>query len=141
MKNILRAIVEYLNNDYQVHVVFVFVILVGLIVGITKNWKAINSRRGSYFFLTLSILLLVLIMACFFMFPLSEYIHIMYFEILAMAGILGLVFNAELIVSDIHSKQRKALANIFLIFLFIVVAFFIVNGQYIKCSVGLLLMS
>lgn len=78
MKNILRAIVEYLNNDYPVHVVFVFVILVGLIVGITKNWKAI---------------------------------------------------------------QRKALANIFLIFLFIVVAFFIVNGQYIKCSVGLLLMS
>lgn len=156
MKNILIDIVEYLNNDYHAGVIFVFVTLVGSIVGITKNWKAIKSSSRSeerkkgltnlmcvllYFYFSLAISLLVLIATCYFMFQLTEYMMVMYLLTLIMAAITGLVFNTELIISDIPAKQRKALINIVLMVVFALITFSVCNGQYIKCNVIGLLMS
>ena len=148
MKNILNVIVEYLNSDYHTAVIFVFVSLVGLIVGITKNWKAIKGSPRSeeqkkglinvmciilYFYFSLMISLFILITACYFMFQLNEYMRVMYLLTLIMAVITGVLFNAELIVSDIPSKQKKALVNIVLITVFTVIILSICDGRYIPC--------
>lgn len=142
MKNILIDIVGYLNNDHHADVIFVFVTLVGLIVGIIKNWKVIKDssrweeqKKGLtnvmcillYFYFSLAISLFVLSSACYFMFQLTGYIKVMCFLTVIMAAITGVVCNAKLIVSNIPSKQKKALINIVLIGAFTVITFSICN--------------